>query len=159
MIEFYPETKLVHVSAVIASGLLFFVRGLAVQLGGRWAMAAPLRYLSYLVDAHLGGGVPAAYHATNVALHALAGVLVSRLARRLGASALGALAAGLLFVSHPLAVEAVAYVSGRRDLLATLLGIAAVAAWASPRGLTMAAVFSLVSRSRPAADPGNGHQG
>lgn len=50
MIEFYPETKLVHVGAVIASGLLFFVRGLAVQLGGRWAMAAPLRYLSYSID-------------------------------------------------------------------------------------------------------------
>jgi uncharacterized membrane protein SirB2 len=50
MIEFYPEIKLVHVGAVIASGTLFFLRGLAVQLGGRWAMAAPLRYLSYTID-------------------------------------------------------------------------------------------------------------
>jgi uncharacterized membrane protein SirB2 len=50
MIEFYPETKLVHVAAVIASGGLFFVRGLAVQLGAGWAMAAPLRYLSYSID-------------------------------------------------------------------------------------------------------------
>jgi uncharacterized membrane protein SirB2 len=50
MIEFYPETKLVHVAAVIASGGLFFVRGLAVQLGAVWAMAGPLRYLSYTID-------------------------------------------------------------------------------------------------------------
>lgn len=53
MIEFYPEIKLVHVGAVIASGLLFFIRGLALQLGGTWAMAAPLRYLSYAIDAVL----------------------------------------------------------------------------------------------------------
>jgi uncharacterized membrane protein SirB2 len=50
MIEFYPEIKLVHVCAVIASGSLFLVRGLAVNAGATWAMAAPLRYLSYAID-------------------------------------------------------------------------------------------------------------
>jgi uncharacterized membrane protein SirB2 len=50
MIEFYPEIKLVHVSSVLASGGLFLLRGLAVQLGAKWAMAAPLRWLSYSVD-------------------------------------------------------------------------------------------------------------
>lgn len=50
MIELYPETKLVHVAAVLASGSLFFLRGAAVQLGAQWAMAAPLRYLSYTID-------------------------------------------------------------------------------------------------------------
>ncbi len=50
MIEFYPEIKLVHVAAVIASGALFLLRGVAVQAGAGWAMAAPLRYLSYTID-------------------------------------------------------------------------------------------------------------
>ena len=50
MIDFYPEIRLTHIAAVIASGGLFFLRGLAVQLGARWAMAAPLRYLSYTID-------------------------------------------------------------------------------------------------------------
>jgi uncharacterized membrane protein SirB2 len=50
MIEYYLETKLFHVAAVIASGSLFFVRGVAAQLGARWAMAAPLRYVSYTID-------------------------------------------------------------------------------------------------------------
>ena len=50
MIEFYPQIKWVHVAAVLASGVLFFVRGLALNLGARWTMAAPLRYLSYSVD-------------------------------------------------------------------------------------------------------------
>lgn len=50
MIEFYPQIRAVHIAAVIASGLLFLVRGGAVQLGASWAMAAPLRYLSYTID-------------------------------------------------------------------------------------------------------------
>jgi uncharacterized membrane protein SirB2 len=50
MIEFYPQIKAVHIAAVIASGLLFLLRGAAVQLGASWAMAAPLRYLSYSID-------------------------------------------------------------------------------------------------------------
>jgi uncharacterized membrane protein SirB2 len=50
MIEFYPQIRTVHIAAVIASGLLFLLRGGAVQLGAKWAMAAPLRYLSYSID-------------------------------------------------------------------------------------------------------------
>lgn len=52
MIEFYPQIKLVHVASVVASGLLFLLRGLVLQAGerGRWAMAAPVRFLSYGID-------------------------------------------------------------------------------------------------------------
>lgn len=50
MIEFYPQIKWVHVAAVIASGSLFLLRGLAVQAEARWPMVAPVRYLSYGVD-------------------------------------------------------------------------------------------------------------
>jgi uncharacterized membrane protein SirB2 len=50
VIEFYPQIKWVHIAAVTVSGSLFFLRGLALQFGARWAMAAPLRYLSYVID-------------------------------------------------------------------------------------------------------------
>jgi uncharacterized membrane protein SirB2 len=50
MIELYPQIKWAHVAAVSASGVLFFLRGLLANLGARWAMAAPLRYLSYTID-------------------------------------------------------------------------------------------------------------
>jgi uncharacterized membrane protein SirB2 len=53
MIEFYVQIKLVHVTAVILSGLLFAVRGSCQLLGARWTMAAPLRYLSYAIDTTL----------------------------------------------------------------------------------------------------------
>lgn len=50
MIELYPQIKLVHVITVLSSGALFALRALAVQLGQRWAIAAPVRYFSYSVD-------------------------------------------------------------------------------------------------------------
>lgn len=50
MIEFYPQIKLVHIAAVLTSGLLFLIRGAALNAGQGWAMAAPLRYLSYTID-------------------------------------------------------------------------------------------------------------
>jgi uncharacterized membrane protein SirB2 len=50
MIEFYPQIKAIHIAAIMASGLLFLLRGAAVQFGASWAMAAPLRYLSYAID-------------------------------------------------------------------------------------------------------------
>jgi len=53
MTELYPEIRLIHIIAVLASGGLFLIRGLAVNLGARWAMAAPLRYLSYAIDTTL----------------------------------------------------------------------------------------------------------
>jgi uncharacterized membrane protein SirB2 len=50
MIELYPHIKLLHVATVFASGSLFLLRGLAVQSGAAWGMAAPVRYLSYGID-------------------------------------------------------------------------------------------------------------
>jgi len=53
MIEFYPQIKWVHIAAVIASGLLFLVRGASLHAGMQWPMAAPVRYLSYAIDTAL----------------------------------------------------------------------------------------------------------
>ncbi|MEX0709025.1 MAG: SirB2 family protein [Woeseia sp.] len=50
MTEYYPFIKSLHVATVIASGTLFAMRGVAVQAGNRWAMTAPVRYLSYVID-------------------------------------------------------------------------------------------------------------
>lgn len=50
MIEFYAEIRLVHIWAVVVSGSLFAIRGLALLAGARWPLAALPRYLSYTVD-------------------------------------------------------------------------------------------------------------
>ncbi len=46
----YPHLKSVHISLVLASGLLFALRGALVLAGRGWAMAKPWRLLSYGVD-------------------------------------------------------------------------------------------------------------
>ena len=53
MIEFYPEIKLVHVGAVIASGSLFAARGALMLARSPQANHAALRYLSYAIDTTL----------------------------------------------------------------------------------------------------------
>jgi uncharacterized membrane protein SirB2 len=53
VVEFYPQIKATHVVLVLASGALFFVRALAVQLAQRWPLAAPVRYVSYSIDTAL----------------------------------------------------------------------------------------------------------
>jgi uncharacterized membrane protein SirB2 len=54
MIEFYPQIRLVHIASVLASGLLFLMRGIAVQAGRADLALAPVpRYLSYAIDTTL----------------------------------------------------------------------------------------------------------
>lgn len=50
MLEFYLPIKNVHIAAVLASGGLFFLRGMLLLNGRTWAMSAPFRYLSYCID-------------------------------------------------------------------------------------------------------------
>jgi uncharacterized membrane protein SirB2 len=53
MIEFYEQIKLVHITAVLASGTLFALRGLFLNLGYDWVMAAAIRWVSYTIDTTL----------------------------------------------------------------------------------------------------------
>jgi hypothetical protein len=114
------------------------------RLGNEALAYRPLRYVSYRIDFLWGGGRAGAYHATNVLLHALVSVGVVDLARRFGATALVACIAGLAFALHPLGVEVAAYVAGRRDLLSTLFGLAALSFWTRERAVA-STVFLLAS--------------
>lgn len=88
----------------------------------------PLAVLSYALN-HAASGLAAwSYHLVNVALHAGVTVLVFRLARRWGLGALGAGMGALLFAVHPVHVEVVANVAGRKDLLAALFVLGMLAA-------------------------------
>jgi tetratricopeptide (TPR) repeat protein len=108
--------------------------GLSLR-GVAWAFTSsyaanwhPLTWLTLMLDAEIAGPVPAAFHATNVALHALAaclffGALLSATGR-LGASAFAA----ALFAVHPVHAESVAWITERKDVLAAAFGFAVL--WA-----------------------------
>jgi hypothetical protein len=85
----------------------------------------PLTVWLLALQWQLGGGAPWIFHATNVALHAVATGLVYLLARRLMAPAWAAVAAAL-FAVHPVHVEAVANVVGISELLCSAFVLAAV---------------------------------
>ena len=54
MEAFYLEIRAVHIGSALASGALFLVRALALNLtGARWPLAAPLRYLAWTIDSVL----------------------------------------------------------------------------------------------------------
>ena len=70
---------------------------------------------------------PVLFHACSIALHAIAGLLVWRLLGRIGLDDRAArLCAAALFLCHPLQVEAVAWISDQRGLLAAVFSLAAL---------------------------------
>jgi Tfp pilus assembly protein PilF len=86
----------------------------------------PLVVISFFVDFVFWGFTPFGFHLTNLFLHVLTSALVFSLIRRaLRQQTLAALG-GLLFALHPVHVEAVAFVSGRFDLMATLFYLLAL---------------------------------
>ncbi|MBU6281372.1 tetratricopeptide repeat protein [bacterium] len=90
----------------------------------------PVRVLSYQVDHLVAGGLdPRVFHLSNVIWHLATTLALFLFARSMIGSDEAALVAAATFAVHPLGSEAVAYVSGRRDLLCAFFGIAALGAW------------------------------
>jgi tetratricopeptide (TPR) repeat protein len=94
----------------------------------------PLVTLSYAADWVRSGGDPDAFHLTNVLLHLAAVALLFVVARRLGAAPAAAALAAVLFGLAPRLTESVAWISGRTDVLATILALGAVAVHATDAG-------------------------
>ncbi|MFN8708214.1 MAG: hypothetical protein ACK50J_16170 [Planctomyces sp.] len=98
---------------------------------------APITIFSFLLDHTFWGMNPSGYHATNVLLHALNGLLVYLLVAQVtGNKSVGWVTAAL-FLVHPVQVETVAWISSRKGILSGTFILAA-----------------LLHRLRPAASPG-----
>lgn len=78
---------------------------------------APLTLTTFLIQFRLSGLNPFSYHALNLALHAFNAVLVFFLLQGWLKENKAALLGALIFLVHPLQVEPVVWVSGRKDLL------------------------------------------
>src|SRR5262249_48983466 len=88
----------------------------------------PLTNVSFAVNYAVGGLEPFGYHLLNVLLHAANGALVFLLIRRYTKHEYLSLAAALLFIVHPVHVEAVSQIAGRTELLA---GVFCLLSWFS----------------------------
>lgn len=116
----------------------------------------PLHLLSYWLDVPWAGTGGTAIHAVSLALWCVVLVLVLRTMRGLGLGLAPAVLATLAFGLHPVMVEAVAWASGRKEILAIGFACAAVlahlrserafdrAAWVS-RAFFVCAVLSKTS--------------
>jgi hypothetical protein len=97
----------------------------------------PLFIWSYVFDSHLWGARSIGYHLTNVVVHGLNAFLVFKLATAILQSPniesrtnrIAAIAAAALFLLHPSHSEAVVWISGRADLLATLFALLCLRAY------------------------------
>lgn len=94
-------------------------RGIIQQSVHEYGWQRSILAVSYDFDAKIGGGSGNAYHAQNIALHALDVVivfLIVELFLPIGAAGAGA----AVFAVHPFFTGAVNYVSGRSSMLAAL---------------------------------------
>jgi protein O-mannosyl-transferase len=94
----------------------------AILLGSYWPnsreLYRPVVLFSFALDHQIFGPSTVALHAVNLVLHAVVTGLLFLLCIRLGATALAAFAASVIFAVHPVHVEAVANLVGRAELLA-----------------------------------------
>jgi len=91
---------------------------------GNWH---PLTWLSLMLDAELFDPAnPAGPHLTNLLFHGVNAVLLLLLLQRLTGRIFPSFCVAALFAWHPLHVESVAWISERKDVLSTFLGLLAL---------------------------------
>src|SRR5579862_6231499 len=90
----------------------------------RWAFTAldyfywqPLTWLSHMLDCQLFGLNAGSHHVTNLLIHAVNTLLVFALLRRMTRQTYRSAVVAALFSLHPLAVESVAWIAERKNVL------------------------------------------
>ena len=128
----------------------FEPRALTDYEGHYW----PILYTTFWLEHRLWGVNPLGYHIVSVLLHMAVTLLLWHLLRRLAAP--GAWVVAAVFAVHPLHVESVVWVIGRKDLLATLFYLAAALCyirfvqarrWRRYAGALILFVLSLLSKA------------
>ncbi len=108
---------------------LHYLRDLFSRSYGGLGGYTPLVLLSYAIEYHFFGLEPRAFHATNLILHVLNALLIFWLMALVTGSLGAGFITALAFSVHPLHVEPVAWVQGRKDLLFSLFYLSGLMAY------------------------------
>lgn len=110
----------------------------------RWAFTTfhganwfPLTWISWQANQSAGGLERRGYASTNLLLHALATVLLFLALQRMTGSPIRSAFVAAVFGIHPLQVESVAWIAGRKDPLAGVFLMLALWVYAGVRGREM----------------------
>ncbi len=105
----------------------------------------PLSILSLALDKKIYGDNSSGFHLTNLIFHLLSTCLLFRLLRTRGVSGYGALLGCALWALHPRLTEAVAWISGRTDVLAGFFVLCALVLQGSrKRGTSLGVALCLL---------------
>jgi protein O-mannosyl-transferase len=112
---------------------------------------APVQLLLHSVALRSFGADTTGHHVLNVALHALASVLLVALFLQSGLPRAAALLGGALFLAHPANVEAVAWISQLKSSASLVLALASLLAYARRPGFaTVGFALALLAKGHAA---------
>jgi Tfp pilus assembly protein PilF len=115
----YDDVNAIRTNALVRTGDVVGILTEPSWWGNaRGRLWRPLTTLTFALDHALHGLEPFGYHLGNVAGHAVVSVLVLVVFAAVTMAPRAALAAALLFATHPIHTEAVANVVGRAELIA-----------------------------------------
>jgi protein O-mannosyl-transferase len=129
----------------------------------RWAMTAsymniwhPLTWLSHQLDVQLFGLNPGLHHLTSALIHAASSFVLFRIFQETTQDKYKSLFVAMVFALHPTAVESVAWISERKDVLSTFFVLATIWTyirnyhrWTPLRYGTLLILFALGLLSKP----------
>lgn len=133
----------------LASRLVFHPAGL-LHFGGYDHFYRPVIELYFWMAAPLFGGSPLLFHAANIALHAVNGLLVFLLVRTFTGSDRHGFLAALFFVVLPAYIEAIAWVGALAEPVTTFfacLSVYGFIAWRRGRAVRWHLLLSLLTFS------------
>lgn len=106
--------------------------GLSIA-GIQWALTTghmanwhPVTWISHMLDIQMFGMHAGPHHLVNVLFHIVNSLLLFALLRRMTGALWRSAVVAALFAVHPAHVESVAWISERKDVLSTLLGLLVV---------------------------------
>ena len=120
-VNYDDETYLIYLIGINNQGLLSVVSSISTDIvNANWH---PVTLLSLFIDFSISGGSPAWFHLSNLIIHVLNGIILFVILNHFSFDKRISFLVALLFLLHPVQVEAVSWVAERKGLLAAFFAL------------------------------------